>query len=148
MTIKRIVPDVIAHKQDLVLVSPEDSVRQTVKRMVERKIGAVLVVDDGRLVGIFTERDVMNRVVGGGRDPADTAIRDVMTADPDYVEPHMPAMTALELMGSRGYRHLPVLDGGDIVGILSVRDLYATIKEHLEEEIKEREAFMFGAGYG
>jgi CBS domain-containing protein len=148
MTIKRIVPDVIAHKQDLVLVSPDDSVRQTVKRMIDRKIGAVLVAENGHLVGIFTERDVMNRVVGGGRDPAQTLVRDVMTADPDCVEPNMPAMTALEIMGARGYRHLPVLDEGDIVGILSVRDLYTTIKEHLEEEIKEREAFMFGAGYG
>lgn len=148
MSTKRIVPDVIASKQTLTFATPADTVRAAVKRMAERRIGAVLVMDGDRLAGIFTERDVMNKVVARELDPDVTPLDAVMTHNPVTVPPDTLAMDALNLMGHRGFRHLPVVDESGVVGILSVRDLYATIQRQLEEDIAEREAFMFGAGYG
>jgi CBS domain-containing protein len=148
MSTKRIVPDVIASKQTLSAAAATDTVRAAVKRMAERRIGAVLVMDGDQLSGIFTERDVMNRVVARDLDPDTTTLADVMTPNPITVAPETLAMDALQMMAARGFRHLPVVDAGGVVGILSVRDLYATIHRQLEEDIAEREAFMFGAGYG
>ena len=71
-----------------------------------------------------------------------------MTANPDTVGPNDQALDALERMRTRGFRHLPVTDDGKVVGIVSIRDLYSAVKGGLEEDLQQREAFMFGTGYG
>jgi CBS domain-containing protein len=116
--------------------------------MAERHIGAVLVAVDGRLQGIFTERDVLARVVAAGLDPNDTALGGVMTPNPDTVAPNDSALEALRRMSERGYRHLPVVDGNQLVGIVSIRDLYTAVNEELAEDLQQREAFIFDTGYG
>jgi CBS domain-containing protein len=117
--------------------------------MTKRRIGAVMVVDGAKLVGIFTERDAMTKVVGASRDPDAVRLADVMTRNPDTIAPDRPAREALEMMRKHGYRHLPVVDGTDLIGMISVRDLYAVALGELEENLKEREAFISGgAGYG
>src|SRR5579883_3027304 len=118
-----IVPHAI-HGQDVAAYAPSTMVREVIDAMVKRKFGAVPVMEDGRLVGIFTERDVVVRVVGARKDPDTTPLADVMTKGPDTVKSSDSVLHALERMNSRGYRHLPVVDGDQLVGIVSIRDLY------------------------
>lgn len=144
---RKLIPDVIT-SQDLVCMAPGTPVRDAVRMMAEKRIGAILVMEDGRLEGIFTERDVTVRVVAAGLDPEATPLSAVMTASPDTLEPDAKAIEALNLMEERRYRHLPVVaSDGRVMGIVSIRDLFAVVRRTLEEEIRTREEFMFGSGY-
>jgi CBS domain-containing protein len=109
--------------QSLTVLGSEDNVRAAARRMVERNIGAAAVVDEGKLSGIFSERDLMVRVVAQGLDPETTAVGDVMTRELVVIEPRADIDTALERMQSIGSRHLPVVEDGKLVGMLSIRDL-------------------------
>jgi CBS domain-containing protein len=145
---RRIVPDIVSN-QSISTVQATMTVRDAARDMAAKRIGALMITDQGRLQGIFTERDVMTKVVAAGRDPDTTTLADVMTRDPDTVRPDSLALKALEMMRESGYRHLPVVEAdGRIVGIVSIRDLYFAVKTDLEEDIQEREAFLFGSGYG
>ena len=144
---RRIVPDLVSN-QTLASLPPSATVRDAARVMTERHIGAVLVAVDGRLQGIFTERDVLARVVAAGLDPDDTALGEVMTPNPDTVAPNDTALDALRRMSECGYRHLPVLNGEQMVGIVSIRDLYAAANSDLAEDLEQREAFIFDTGYG
>jgi CBS domain-containing protein len=144
---RRIVPDLVSN-QTLASLPPSATVRDAARVMGERHIGAVLVAVDGRLQGIFTERDALVRVVAAGLDPDDTALGRVMTPNPDTVAPSDKALDALRRMTERGYRHLPVVDGARMVGIVSIRDLYAAVNSELAEDLEQREAFIFDTGYG
>lgn len=120
----RVVSDLV-HDQDVLTVDPALSVREATRGMDVRNVGAVLVVDQaGALIGIFTERDLLRRVVSQGRDPNETPVSEVMTPKPDTVGPRHLAVEALRLMREGRYRHLPVVDGGQILGILSQRDFW------------------------
>jgi CBS domain-containing protein len=144
---RRIVPDLVRN-QTLASLPPNATVQDAARIMAERHIGAVLVAVDGRLQGIFTERDVLARVVAAGLDPDDTVLGRVMTPNPDTAAPNSTALEALRRMTECGYRHLPVVDGEQIVGIVSIRDLYAAVNRELAEDLQQREAFMFDTGYG
>jgi CBS domain-containing protein len=143
----KIVPDIV-NNQHIELIAPSMTVREAAKRMTERHIGALLMGENGRLLGIFTERDILTRVVSKSLDPQTTLVEEVMTKNPDTVAPDERALTALERMQQKGYRHLPVADGDRVVGIVSIRDLYAGVKRGLETDLQEREAFIFDTGYG
>lgn len=143
---RKLMPDVIKDQQ-LVCLSPDATVCDAAILMAERRIAAVMVTEGRALKGIFTERDLASRVVAAGRDPAVTTLDEVMTPDPDTLEPDAPAIEALELMERHHYRHLPVVKGGEVMGIVSIRDLFAVVRAHLEDEIKDREAFIFGSNY-
>ena len=143
---RKIVPDIVKN-QVLTIMAPSHSVRDAAKAMADRNIGAVLVAEAGRLRGICTERDVAHRVVAKGRDPNLTTIADIMTADPAVVSPDEAPAMALDIMRRIGCRHLPVMDGERIVGMLSIRDLYAAIHAELEEDIRQRDDFIMGSGY-
>ena len=129
-----IVPHAI-HGQDLVTFAPDAVVREVVDAMAKRRFGAVPVVENGRLVGIFTERDVLVRVVAARKDPETTRLGDVMTANPDTVKSSDAVLHALELMNQHGYRHLPVVDGDQLIGVVSIRDLYRSVKEQMDSDI-------------
>ena len=141
---KRIIPDVIG-KQELVLVSGETTVRDATKLMASRRIGAVMIGEGQTLLGIFTERDLMTKVVAPGRDPDKVKLSEVMTGS----RPGENAGNALQRMQRGGYRHLPVVENGRLVGMVSVRDIYAAVLAEMEDELHDREAFIQGsAGYG
>jgi CBS domain-containing protein len=111
-------------------VSPTHSVAEAVAQMRQHKVGCVLVSDAGRLVGIFTERDLMRRVLAAGK-PLSVAVADVMTADPVAVQPKEPIGIAVQHMEEGGYRHLPVVDEkGRPVGVLSVKRIVHYLVEH------------------
>jgi len=143
----KVVPDIVSH-QKIELLPASTTVRDAARNMTERHIGAVLVGQGGRLKGIFTERDLLIRVVAQNLDPDTTTLDRVMTPDPDTVAPDDHARDLLERMRERGFRHLPVVDGDRVVGIVSLRDLYAAAKRELEEDLQQREAFIFDTGYG
>jgi len=145
---KRIIPDVIG-KQELVLISGETTVRDATKLMASRRIGAVMIGEGQTLLGIFTERDLMTKVVAPGRDPDKVRLSEVMTTKPDTIRPEESAGDALQRMQRGGYRHLPVVENGRLVGMVSVRDIYAAVLTELEDELHDREAFIQGsAGFG
>jgi CBS domain-containing protein len=147
---RKIVPDVISGAQNVATADSAMSVREAAVTMAKRRIGAVVVLDaTDRMAGIFTERDVMTKVVAAHRDPDTTTLAEVMTPDPDTIGPDDTAAEALDMMRKRGYRHLPVVEGGRLIGMVSVRDLYATALVELEQGLQERDAFISGsAGYG
>jgi len=121
-------PPVHRHmSRDLLTVEAELPVVEVAKRMADRNVGAVLVLDDGRLVGIMTERDLMRAVARGL--PDDLVVGGCMTADPETIAPDDTIEHAAVLMIHGGYRHLPVVDGDDVVGVLSIRDLVAVVVE-------------------
>jgi CBS domain-containing protein len=103
--------------------------------MTQRKIGAVLVTEGARLVGIFTERDLLTRVVAKQLEPAETRLDAVMTPDPDVIQGKATVRDALELMHKGGYRHLPVRQGQRLIGIVSIRDLYSSVTQQMESDI-------------
>jgi len=108
------------------------TVLETVRAMVEHNIGAVPVIHSGELVGIFSERDLMRRVVAEGRDPRSTCMAEVMTDDPLAVGIGEDLETCMTLMRRHGFRHLPVCHEGHLIGIVSLRDIllaYAAEKE-------------------
>jgi CBS domain-containing protein len=131
---RTIVPHVL-HDQTIVTLKPDVTVREAAKQMGEKRIGAFPVVEKGKLVGIFSERDVVNRVVAPGRDPNKTSVGDVMTPNPDTIGPNDSVADALELMSKKGYRHLPVLEDGRLLGIISIRDLYRSVRQQMESDI-------------
>jgi CBS domain-containing protein len=109
--------------RDLLTVDSALPLAEVAARMVERSVGAVLVLDGERLAGILTERDVLRAVARGIRD--DAVVRDWMTTDPDTIAPDETTEHAATLMMHGGYRHIPVTEGHTVVGILSIRDLMA-----------------------
>ncbi len=134
-TDRKIVPDVIKSPQDLATVTSKVTIAEVSQMMATRRIGAILVVEKGKLAGIFTERDALVRVIAKGVDPKTTTVGEVMTRNPDTISPTESVQTALDLMAERGYRHLPVIDEGKLYGIISIRDLYRSVKNQMEEDI-------------
>jgi CBS domain-containing protein len=103
--------------------SSADKVRDVARKMSERNIGALAILDGGMLVGVFSERDLMTRVVAAGLDPEETSVAAVMTKDIVVAEPDEDLNTALQKMHRLGCRHLPVVDHGKLIGMISLRDL-------------------------
>jgi CBS domain-containing protein len=117
-------------KHQVIHLASSASVREAAQLMSENHIGALLVMDEGRLAGIFTERDALNRVLAEGRDPDSTSLSEVMTRDPVTLGPHTAATLALDLMGETGFRHLPVVEDDEVYGIISLRD-FVGVELHL-----------------
>jgi CBS domain-containing protein len=104
----------------LLVASPADTLADAAHRMADRRVGAILVVDGVRLVGILTERDGLR---AAGRGNVQGTVAEWMTADPDTVEPNATIGMSAAMMVHGGYRHVPVVEGGKLVGIVSIRDL-------------------------
>ena len=113
--------------RDLLTVEAGRPVVEVAQRMAERNVGAVLVLDDGRLAGIMTERDLMRAVARGLTEG--TLVSECMTTHPDTIAPDDTIEHAAVLMIHGGYRHLPVVDGDEVVGVLSIRDLVQIVVE-------------------
>ncbi len=131
------------------IVTTQSSVIEAVKRMSEKRVGAVAVLDKGELAGIFTERDVMMRVVLEGRDPKATKMSEVMTKQVETVHEDMSHGEALRLMVERHFRHLPVIGGnGQVLGILSVRNVLQHTVEDLSHQLDSVVNFFSADGPG
>lgn len=130
---RRIIPDVLRERK-MVSVGEKTTVREAAKLMCEHDVGAVPIIEEKVLKGILTVNDVTYRVVAEGLDLDDTIVREVMTPEPDTIKSDTIAIEALRLMQDGGYRHLPVVDDGQVLGVVSRRDFYGAEKARLDDE--------------
>ena len=114
--------------RDLLTVSPGEALQEVAQRMVDRDVGAVLVMEGSALVGILTERDVLRAVAAGINEG--TLVSDWMTRDPETMAPDDTTQHAAVLMIHGGFRHLPLVEGADVVGMLSIRDLMRVVLDN------------------
>ena len=121
---------------ELYAVSADDTVHKAALYMVERNIGAVSVIEGGRFVGLFSERDLMKRVVAEGRDPNQVRVGDVMTSDLLTATPDESYEEGLRKMHQARCRHLPVLENNNLIGLVSLRDLLEVDADEKAEEIR------------
>lgn len=135
----RLIRDVIKHRA-VVTMPPQASVREAAQEMSKLRIGAVVVVDGGKLAGIFTERDGLFRVLADGLDPETTRLDQVMTTSVTTISADKPLLSALHLMQENSFRHLPVVDGGAPKGMLSIRDALDYELVHFLRDMEKKEA--------
>ena len=128
----------VIEPRKLVVAPPEASVSDAAQLMRKGKVGAVLVVKEARLVGIFTERDAVYRVMAAGRDPRATRLAEVITPDPKTVSPDETFGYALLLMHENGFRHAPVVENGLPVGVVSARNALDPDLEEFAVEAERR----------
>ncbi len=118
------------------------NVLETARYMAERNIGAVAVMRGGKLAGIFSERDIMTRVVADGRDPARTSVGEVMSQNLTVVPPDETPQNCMLLMKEHGFRHLPIWDGRELKGLISLRDLLLKDLEEKDGEVQMMRAYI------
>jgi len=123
-------------------VSPYTTVLAAVQKMNDRKIGALLVTESNRPVGIFTERDVLVRVVAAGLDPDTTQVNEVMTRNPVVVRSEVSVTQAMLVSTGRRCRHLPVIDDGGLRGLISIGDLTSWIVRYQQRTIDDLHDYM------
>ncbi len=118
-------------------VGPDTSITECVRRMTAGKIGALIVKDGGGLIGIFTERDALNKVLAGNLDPASTKVSEVMTKNPYCIGPTTTVGDAMQLITERRFRHLPVVDNGKVLAVVSSGDLTRWLVQDQMGEVQE-----------
>ena len=137
--------DILARKGSLIYsIEPTATVLEATNRMNHHKIGALIVMNDGRMVGIFTERDVLRRVVGSRLDPANVPIFEVMTADLITCTPDTDMEELAELMRARRIRHIPVIDDGTLLGLVSIGDVNAHNSQRKDAELHYLSEYVYG----
>lgn len=128
----------VMQRRKVLKAPPETLVSKAAKLMAAKNVGALMVVEGGRLVGIFTERDVVFRVVARGLDARTTAVSEVMSPAPHTVHPDKPFGYALLVMHENGFRHLPVVENGKPIGIVSARSAMDPDLEEFSFEAQRR----------
>ena len=126
----------IFKERELFYLAPEQSIAEAARYMSERNVGAVCVLDGDRLVGILSERDLMKRVLAPNLDPHTTKISEIMTSKPVVVNVHDSHEQCLQVMKQAGIRHLPVVEGDRLVGLVSLRDLLQVDLSAKVDELK------------
>ena len=129
-----------------VSVSPLVTVSQAAQEMNRRKVGSVLVMEGGQLLGIFTERDVLWRVVAAGLDPKTTPLSQVMTRNPITVGPETPIQSVMDVFTEKRFRHLSVVDDGRLLGVISIGDVLRWAADVHRQEAEQLKQYITG-GY-
>jgi CBS domain-containing protein len=144
---RRIINDIIAG-QTLVTATRATTVRDACRLMAERRVGAMLVTENGRIAGIFTERDALNKVLAGSLDADRTTLQAVMVENPQTIRGDRPLEYALLMMADGGFRHVPVVDeDGRPVGMVSARDALGEDLVDLERDLRLRDRLEGSIGY-
>jgi CBS domain-containing protein len=126
------------------VASPQTTVLNAVEKMCAERVGGLLVCEEGRPIGMFTERDLMSRVILARRDPATAVLEEVMSRDVVYIEPSTSAEEAMAIMTDRRCRHLPVVVGDQLVGLISIGDLVRWASRNQEFHIRQLENYICG----
>lgn len=128
-------------EKELVTAPGGMTVAEAARLMKEKHQGSVMIVEDGKLVGIFTERDALYRVISEGRDAKTTRLAEVMTRNPKTIHPDKPFPDALQIMREGGFRHVPVVEGGRPLGMISARDaLGPELEDFIYELLRHEQA--------
>lgn len=139
------VKDILADKgREIFAIAPEEPVLAAVQMMAERSVGALLVMRGSELAGIVSERDYARKVVLKGRSSAETAVWEIMSSPVTSVGPEDTVNTCMMLMTEHKFRHLPVLAGGRVLGVLSIGDLVKAVIEEQQREIVELKRYIAG----
>jgi CBS domain-containing protein len=133
---------ILDRKSEVFSIDPDASVLDALRQMEEKNVGALLVMKGDRLVGIFSERDYARRMVLHGRASRDTPVREVMTSDVFVISPDVTSGECMVHMTDRHVRHLPVVEGGRIVGVISIGDVVRAVIEDLRFTINQLESYI------
>ena len=137
------VRQILRHKPQVYAVSPDDTVYDALTLMAEKNIGAVLVIDaNGEVKGIFSERDYARRGILQGHTSRETAVRDIMTPEVIFVEPSATVDACMALMTEKRIRHLPVVDAGELIGVVSIGDIVRAVVEEQEFTIQSLVSYV------
>ena len=130
----------------VISVTPAEPVQRALELMKTNRVRSVLVLEEGRLAGIITQGDCAIRVLLEGRDARTTPVGEIMTRDPLTVRPEDPLEACMGLMANRNFRHLPVLDGGRVVGVVSIGDIVKDMIRQLGAQVSFLETYIKGHG--
>ena len=131
-----------AKTPEIYAIAPDAPVIDAIRLMAEKRIGAVLVMEGTRLVGILSERDYARKIVLQGRSSSDTPVRTIMTADVLTVRPDDPAEHCMQVVTNQRIRHLPVIRGGEVVGVVSIGDLVKAVIEDQQLELDQLQRYI------
>ena len=136
---------ILSRKSEVFSVDPDATVFDALRQMEEKNIGALLVMKGGRIVGIFSERDYARRMALQGRASKDTSVREVMTPDVFVISPDVTSGECMVHMTDRHIRHLPVVEGGRVVGVISIGVVVRAVIEDLRFTISQLEGYIRNA---
>jgi CBS domain-containing protein len=140
------VRDILDHKGAGVwTIEPQASVREALTVMADKDVGALVVAEGGRVLGIISERDYARKVIVQGRSSLDTRVADIMAREPTCIAPEQTIGECMSAITNMRVRHLPVLEGGSLVGLVSIGDVVAAVIREHESKIDELESLIYGA---
>jgi CBS domain-containing protein len=137
---------VLTGKPDIYSIDPEATVLDALRLMEQKNIGALLVMRGGSLAGIFSERDYARRMILHGRSSKETLVREVMTSDVFVISPDTTSGECMVHMTDRHIRHLPVVEGGRVVGVISIGDVVRSVIEDLRFTVRQLESYIRSGG--
>ncbi|MEJ0032534.1 MAG: CBS domain-containing protein [Bacteroidota bacterium] len=133
-----------SRKNTVFSVPPTTIVYNAIEIMAEKNIGALLICEGDKLVGIFSERDYARKLILKGKSSKDTTIGDLMTKDPFTITPEASIEECMEIMTTRRFRHLPVLEGSKVIGVISITDVVRSIIEEQKSTISHLQSYIAG----
>ncbi|MBK1612746.1 histidine kinase [Rubrivivax gelatinosus] len=137
------VSELLKQRQDTIWhVHPDDPVYSVLELLAEHEVGALVVMDAGRLVGIVSERDYTRKVALQGRNSRETPVAEIMTREVVSIGPDASMLTCMALMSARRIRHLPVVDGGTVLGMISIRDILDEVIADQQQTIAQLESYI------
>lgn len=137
---------ILERKPEVYAIDPDATVFEALRLMEEKNIGALLVMKDAVIVGIFSERDYARRMILQGRASRDTPVRDVMTGNVFVITPETTSGECMMHMTDRHIRHLPVVDGGRVVGVISIGDVVSSVIDDLRFTVRQLESYIRSGG--
>lgn len=142
----RYVREALGNKgSDILSIAPQASVYEALKIMADKNVGALMVINKGEIVGIFSERDYARKVILKGKSSKETSVSELMTQEVLYVEPGYSMEHCMELMTAKRIRHLPVMDNGQLIGILSIGDVVKMLISDQKFIIEQLEKYIRGS---